>query len=1336
MSPFLTRATLFRIRGRKPVILAPAVLNSLQVVPVKKIQPIGPIQSHWSNTSDRRTSAATNNADGSTTVLQTDAANNGALMDATSTTPSANGLTVTTKSDPNGAGTTSAPTWAQTEVNATTLYTSGTWARAVTDTVTSSNETLRSTDTIQNAGDGVSKTVIADDTGDGSNDHMESVTLSNGVTTDTVENLTGNGTLVNEAVTTTAAGGLSKTTQVDSTGATGTGGAPVFDHTTTDVTVQNGDGSSTETIIETGSAGALIAKSEILISANGLTTTTYSDFTGANGKADGSWDSETVDATTVNADNSLSETITNYDGFGNVLSQVVKATSADRRTVTTTTTLGTTNLIKTVETVATQSNGSVADTLIRFDENGDVLGATVTTTSADGLTKTVQQDIQGQSAAVYAASGLSFDQTTTDATVINADGSRTTTANTTSNNGTLRSTGQTTTSANGLTTTTTVNPYATAHYAANTTDVATYNIDGSTTQTDSTYNYNGALVDQTIATTSGNGLSTTTTRNLDGAGVEQSTTDVTTLNADGSRTEVVTDYTGGTNGTVRDVTTTTSGVIVAGAGQETTITRQSFGSLPTYSVETIAPAANGTVSDTTQYYSAPNGPLLRQTMTTMSANGLVKDSYTAVNGDTSWDFWTTDTTAINADGSTTETIANNNKNGLTSEKVVTTTANGLWKTTQVDANGALNSGSPVFNLTTTDDTVLNSNGSRTETVTNTSANGATMSQFVTTTSADGQTVTTNRYLDVTGTIGHVDQTETVQTQANGSVVDTVTSTNASGASLGTITTTTSGNGLTKTKTYTNGSGSTVDSQSDTTTYDANGDGGTLDDFEDADVINGTTTLKSSVKTQTAGNGQSDTITMALTGALASGMAATFAVVTNTSLAIADTGVTTETTTDKINGATNANDTTTVVTSANGLSKTASITLAGGASAFQVTQATTNTDGSKTAATTEYDPAALSTVLFQETVNTSWDGRTVTATKQSDYDQLNQTIVNNPNYETIDTGNYTPTFNSSYNVETDTITQNADGSTTEIRVGTGSFNAPAYSQVQTITTNSDASQTSTTLNYDASGVLDGQTVATISGDGLVEGLAFDTTGRETLADLDAAAAALMNGSTLPSGLLPTDIVGLDSVTLNSDGSKTTLIETGYGASLSNLRSERLTTVSANGLVTTTKIDNNGNGLFGQIDTTTINPDGSKTVVFAYYGDTPSTNSTLMGSDTYTTSANGLVTTMTTSTGITDTTVQFAEFQRQLPVFRVVAAGSVAANYGWATGWTTHMVDANGMDTWTWNDGYGDPQQSITISQQTEAQDVAIANELFQTSLGHTMDDSRSPVLRPIYCQRGV
>src|SRR4029077_16463627 len=145
---------------------------------------------------------------------------------------------------------------------------------------------------------------------------------------------------------------------------------------------------------------------------------------------------------------------------------------------------------------------------------------------------------------------------------------------------------------------------------------------------------NQALIDRTTTTTSANGLSTTVLQDLDGDGAtDQSSTDITTINADGSRTEVVTDYTHGTNGTVRDVTTTHSGIIVAGAGLETTITRQSNGSVPIYQTETILPSANGTVTDRTPIFNAAGGPLLLATTVTTSANGLNKTTATDVNGD-------------------------------------------------------------------------------------------------------------------------------------------------------------------------------------------------------------------------------------------------------------------------------------------------------------------------------------------------------------------------------------------------------------------------------------------------------------------------------------------------------------------------------------------------------------------------------------------------------------------------------------------------------------------------------------------------------------------------------
>jgi autotransporter passenger strand-loop-strand repeat protein len=1241
---------------------------------------------------------------GAATTTQTDSSANGTLLDKTVTTntPQSSGGLVTsavTSALDNGA-------FIVVGSQTTTISNAG-GSKTTTVVNDSANGTLLSESIVSATLGSAARSVTIYANGDGKVSQSETVTVNSGTTTDTVQNLNGDGSLVNEAVTTTTSGGLARTIQVDSTGA-GTPGAPVFDHITSDTTTTSA-GTSTETVTHYGASTAnKIDQTQTVVSANGLTTTVYRDFTGSGFVADGTWDQITTDQTVVNPDGSLNETVTTTDGAGHTLETTQKSTSADRRTITTTTTLGTTNLVKAVETVTTASNGTVTDQVVHFDQLGDVIGATVTTMSADGLVKTIQNDIQGQSAAVYTSSGLAFDRTTTDTTVINADGSRTETANVTSQNGTLLSTTSAVTSPNGLSVTTTANPFATAHYATKTTDVTTLNADGSRTETMSDYNFNQALIDQTQMITSAGGLSSTVLHDFNGDGVtDQSTTDATTINADGTRTEVVTDYTGGTNGTVRDVTTIQSGIIVTSAGLKTVITRQSNGSVPTYQTETITPSANGTVTDTTQYYATSGGPLLLMTTATTSANGLTRTIATAVNGDTTTDFSTTDSIVLNADGSQTETVTNSNRAGLISETVTKTYANGLSTITQVDANGAVNGlGAPIFNRVTTDNTVLNaSDGSRTRTITTTNTNGATIEQTVTNTSADQQTITISRYLNETGTIATVDQSETVQTQTNGSVVDTITSYNGAHALLGTITKTTSGNGLSVQTVYQNAAGTTVDTQSETTTFDTNGDGGNLLDCEDTDVINSTTTLKSSVKTQTSGNGQTKTITMALSGALAGTIAPSFNAAANESISIADTGVTTQTITDTINSSPTTGDTTTIVTSADKLTTTTSTTLGSSALPYIVAIKSIATDGSTSDQTTYYDPADLSFIVQQYNASVSYDGRTITTTDYVDYD------------------------GTQYNVVTDTVVKNADNTTTETRSGSGSFGAPAFSKIVHTLINADASTTTTTTNYDGTGLFTGQIVADVSANGLVKSFAYDTTGLESTANLNAAAIDILTGTAPPASMLPTDIIGSDVTTLNADGSKTEIIKTAYGNSFSNLRSQTTTTTSANGLVTVTRIDNNGNGVFNQIDTTTIAPDGSKTSVSNVYGDTSATANTLIGSNTYTVSANGLITTLATSTGITDVTVTFPHSNGSYEWSRTVAPNSPAAYYGagYQPGSASHFIDANGIDTWTVNNGYGDPSRTITIDLATEKQDIAIANEIYRTVLGHPMDDAETQYL---------
>ncbi len=1166
-----------------------------------------------------------------------------------------------------------------------------------------------------------------------------------------------NGTITGQTVIATSANGLETASATDVFGAETTANLKAAatdllngqalpsnllssDIFTLKATVVNSDGSVTETAASYGSAGAVIGQTASTTSADKLVTVSLVGVTGA---------------TLSNLATASKNICQTFD---------TNETSNSQQNPWANLSAGT---AKNAQVRQILENGAGLNTVVNFGSSGNVLNTAVTATSADGLITASATDVAGvetslnlQDAAVdllngEAATNLlnpatgatltlqASDLLTLDNKAINADGSTTETSTNYAADGAVINQTIKVTSANGLKTATATDAFGTETTASLkaaaadlligaalpsgltvsdlfTFDVKTLNADGSTTETTTNYASDGAIIDQTVTKTgltAGNGPLVTTTHNYDGAGVEQSTTDQTTINANGSKTEVVTDYTGTTtNGTVRDVTTTYSGIILAGLGDETAITTQSNGSVANYRVESFSPDASGTEWDVTQYYSSQGGPLLRETANGTSANGLVKSFFTAVNGDTNWDFWTQDSTILNADGSTTEAVATSNKSGLIDETVTTTLANGLSKTTAVDANGAVNtSGAAVFNLVTTDVTSFN-NGLKTETVTNYNANSSEIDQTITTTSADGLTITKKSYLDETGSLTNVDQIDTTQTQANGSVVETVTSSNAIKQSLGTITTTTSGNGLTKTKTYTNGGGTTVDSQSDTTSYDANRDGGRLEDFEDADVINGVT-FKSSVTTQTAGNDQTATIAMTLAGALSSTNVSGFTAVATKNVAIADSGITTASTIDEVNGATTAADTTTVITSADQLSTTTSTTLGSAASAFYVEQNTIHLDGSTTDTTTFYDPGSLSLVLEQTTVNTSWDSRTVTTTKQSDYDLLNNngTIYSGPNY----------------NVETDVYTKNANGTETETRTGTGSFGAPAYQQVINVVTNADASKTTTIQSYDGNGLLTSQTVEETSADDLVKSYVFDPSGRETTANLVAAAAALVAGTALPSSLAGTDIIGLDSTTLNTIGTKTETVETGYGASMANLRSETVTTTSANGLSIVSQIDNNGNGIFNQVDTTTIAPDGSKQQVFDYYGDTAATETTLVGTNTYTTSANGLTTTLVSSTGVTDTTVNFADSNGSYEWSQTVTPGSVAANVdGLVNGSASHMIDANGMDTWSWNNGYstispgaGDVG-SITIDLATEKQDIAIANELFVTVFGQPMDEDET------------
>ena len=385
------------------------------------------------------------------------------------------------------------------------------------------------------------------------------------------------------------------------------------------------------------------------------------------------------------------------------------------------------------------------------------------------------------------------------------------------------------------------------------------NANGSRTETVADFSADGTLLDRTVTTTSADGLSTITQTDSSGSGnFDQAETDVTVLNADGSKSETVSDLSA--NGSLEDQTVTTtsanglsittqtdstgdgafdrtrtdvtvlnadgsrtdtvtdfsaSGAIldqtvsVSRPNGSSTVTRALDGVID--QAETIAIAPNGSRIDMVSDINA-DGSLKDQVVTTTSANGLLTSVQrnAAGSGITQTD---TTVTILNPDGSRTETVICQNADGSLRYRIVTaTSADGLSKTVQWD-----DTGSGTFNRTETDVNVLNADGGKTETITDLNPDGSIHDQTVTITSADQKTVTVQR------TQGGTVSTEQTEVDADGSTVTTIKDLQAGGALKDEVVMTTSANGLVETiQRDPTGSGSFTQTDIDVAVLNADG----------------------------------------------------------------------------------------------------------------------------------------------------------------------------------------------------------------------------------------------------------------------------------------------------------------------------------------------------------------------------------------------------------------------------------------------------------------------------------------------------------------------------------
>src|SRR5262249_44575181 len=145
---------------------------------------------------------------------------------------------------------------------------------------------------------------------------------------------------------------------------------------------------------------------------------------------DGVIDLTTADATALNADGSRVETITETNADGSLRDRTTSTTGPNGLSTSVATDRDGNNVFERVATgtVAFNANGSRTTAVTTRSANGTVVGQTVTTTSADGLERTVQRDLDGDG---------SFDRLQTDVTVLNVDGGTTRTVTERNSDGSL-----------------------------------------------------------------------------------------------------------------------------------------------------------------------------------------------------------------------------------------------------------------------------------------------------------------------------------------------------------------------------------------------------------------------------------------------------------------------------------------------------------------------------------------------------------------------------------------------------------------------------------------------------------------------------------------------------------------------------------------------------------------------------------------------------------------------------------------------------------------------------------------------------------------------------------
>nr|WP_261337405.1 hypothetical protein [Rhizobium leguminosarum] len=1179
-------------------------------------------------------------ADGSTTTTTQQLSVNGTVLFGTAVNGSVNGLVKTTSLDRDGNG-----VYDDIVTETTTIAADGTRNKTTIDR-SSNNKVLSQVDTSTSA-DGRTITISVDADGNGPRETKTVTTSTTAASGDvtlvtSTYNTNASSILRSKTTTVTTANGLKKTVTSD------VNADNITDFTDTDETVIDAN-NRTQTVqhrTKTGLTGTLLSQTITTTSTDGKTITIAEDANG-DGKDDRFTKIE------IDANGITTNTVSNLNYDTSTVSKIQTVTTADglSKTISVDANGDTVNDLVVTDVITNGTNGGRIETVTLKNANGTVIGKTVTDTSADSLTQYVKTDVNGDGA---------FEDTTKSVIVLDATGARKETVRSTSADGTLNaqivtdvsadrrnttivtdadgdgrtdtrrvesvsvsgniniwerryaadastiSTTITDISGNGLTTKVSADLNHDGVGDRITNDQTVLNADGSKTETISLTSSDATRLNKKTIITSGNGMSITTSEYINGDEVvDAKTTDVTTFDTYGLQFQTISNYRGTTLANSMKVTTNLNGLSGSADydldGDGTVDRTSSWKKTPLESAGSVT---------TTESVKASDATLISQKITKVSADKKTTTVTMKIDADTVDDFVKT----ITIDNVGTQKSVINQYNAaaeLESQAVVTTSDDGLSKTSSSDLDGNSD-----YELVITDDTVLNADGSRTQTISR-SGIGTTISNVT----ASGLSKTTS-WADATGTTVRSMSDVTVL-NADGGTTETLSYFKTDGTLESKTTATVAAHGLSTTVTIDVDGDNIIDKKSVTTKQVDGKTVQVLSDLGADNVLKGSKTvttwadgLTQTVEYDSDGNGTVDKKTTSTTVLKANGSTATTTKdivagvtksITLTEVSTDGLTVTTKWDTAGTGGGTTFDKSRTEVTvlNADG-SKTQTI------SNFTGTTLTSRylveTDAKGLSITTKSDPTGTGTysqiatdvtILKKNEVGKT-DGtkiRTVESKRSPDGPLISRTITTiSPNGLIVTSSEERPGFGNQ--TITDTTTVLADGAIrgtveTKDSAGTtliGKIVTLTSADKLTVTVDRDGNgdgkvdqrqetinapsgiQTSVTTNFKADGttIKDKSTVV-VSADGRLTTASWDLDGNGTI-----------------------DRERVTNFTANADGSSITVVsDTDLPAG--TLAAKTTVQISADGRLKTTSKDINGDGTADQVETVTIDSTGASASV---------------------------------------------------------------------------------------------------------------------------------------------